>query len=101
NQFRAAGTEARPLCSQPDARGSNRRGRERWKEPMYLLLSGEQGGFARFGFWLEDPHAGRRLVLAGYVDLVVDEEDIKDGNLEEIFSHELGHLILKSLLGEI
>jgi DNA uptake protein ComE-like DNA-binding protein len=76
-------------------------GRERWKEPMYLLLSGEEGGFARFGFWLEDPHAGKRLVSAGYVDLVVDEEDIKDGNLEEIFSHELGHLILKSLLGEI
>jgi hypothetical protein len=76
-------------------------GRERWKEPMYLLLSGEEGGFARYGFWLEDPHAGRRLVLAGYVDLVVDEEDIADGNLEEIFSHELGHLILKSLLGEI
>jgi hypothetical protein len=39
--------------------------------------------------------------LAGYVDLVVDEEDIASGNLEEIFSHELGHLILKSLLGDI
>ena len=76
-------------------------GQQRWKEPMYLLLSEEEGGFARDGFWLEDPRAGRRLVPAGYVDLVVGEEDIADGNLEEIFSHELGHLILRSLLGEI
>jgi DNA uptake protein ComE-like DNA-binding protein len=76
-------------------------GLERWKEPMYLLLSGEEGGFARYGFWLQDPHAGTHLVLAGYVDLAVDEEGIAEGNLEEIFSHELGHLILKSLLGEI
>jgi len=73
----------------------------RLTEPMYLLLSGEEGGFARFGFWLEDPRAGRRLVMAGYVDLVVDEGDVDSGGLEEIFSHELGHLILKSLLGDI
>jgi hypothetical protein len=76
-------------------------GEQRLTEPMYLLLSGEEGGFARYGFWLEDQRGGRRLVLAGYVDLVVDEEDIATGNLEEIFSHELGHLILKSLLGDI
>jgi hypothetical protein len=76
-------------------------GQQRLTEPMYLLLSGEEGGFARYGFWLEDQPGGRRLVLAGYVDLVVDEEDIASGNLEEIFSHELGHLILKSLLGDI
>ena len=76
-------------------------GEQRLKEPMYLLLSAEEGGYARYGFWLEDPRGGRRLVLAGYVDMVVGEEDIADGNLEEIFSHELGHLILKSLLGDI
>jgi len=73
-------------------------GEQRLTEPMYLLLSGEEGGFARYGFWLEDQRGGRRLVL---VDLVVDEGDIATGNLEEIFSHELGHLILKSLLGDI
>jgi len=44
---------------------------QRLTEPMYLLLSGEEGGFARFGFWLEGPNGGRRLVMAGYVDLVV------------------------------
>jgi hypothetical protein len=73
----------------------------RLTEPLYLLLSREEGGFPRYGFWLQDQSGAKRLVLAGYVDLVVDEEDIDSGNLEEIFSHELGHLILRSLLGEI
>jgi hypothetical protein len=88
---------ARNLLLREPGRGEE----QRLKEPMYLLLSGEEGGFARYGFWLEDRNGGKRLVLAGYVDLVVDEEGIADGNLEEIFSHELGHLILKSLLGDI
>jgi len=74
---------------------------QRLTEPMYLLLSGEEGGFARYGFWLQDQSGAKRLVLAGYVDLVVGEEGIESGGLEEIFSHELGHLILKSLLGDI
>jgi hypothetical protein len=69
--------------------------------PAYLLMSQEEGGFARHGFWLEDAKGERRLVLAGYVDLVVDEESVEDGNLEEIFSHELGHQILGELVGRL
>jgi hypothetical protein len=88
---------ARNLVLHEPGRGAE----QRLTEPMYLLLSGEEGGFARYGFWLEDQTGAKRLVLAGYVDLVVDEEGIASGSLEEIFSHELGHLILKSLLGEI
>jgi hypothetical protein len=88
---------ARNLLLHEPGRGAE----QRLTEPMYLLLSGEEGGFARYGFWLQDQSGAKRLVLAGYVDLVVDEEDIDSGNLEEIFSHELGHLILSSLLGEI
>jgi len=76
-------------------------GEQRLKEPMYLLLSAEEGGFARYGFWLQDQNGAKRLVLAGYVDMVVGEKGIDSGGLEEIFSHELGHLILKSLLGDI
>ena len=82
-------------------REPGRAGEQRLTEPMYLLLSTEEGGFARYGFWLEDQRGGRRLVLAGYVDLVVGEEGIATGGLEEIFCHELGHLILRSLLGDI
>ena len=66
-------------------------------EPMYLLISDEEGGFARFGFWLQDADGKRRLVLCGYVDLVV-RDDCSPGCID-IFSHELGHLILQALAG--
>jgi hypothetical protein len=75
---------------------------EEWlAAPMYLLMSAEEGGFARFGFWLEDAAARRKLVLSGYVDLVVSQNSIDTGDFEEIFSHELGHLILKTLTGGV
>ncbi len=69
--------------------------------PMYLLLSTEEGGFPRFGFWLQHADGQRQLLLRQYVDLVVNERSIRDGDFEEIFSHELGHLILKSLTGAL
>jgi hypothetical protein len=69
--------------------------------PAYLLMSQEEGGFERHGFWLEDAKGQRELVPAGYVDLVVDAESVEDGNLEEIFSHELGHQILGELVGQL
>ncbi|MGD0308134.1 MAG: helix-hairpin-helix domain-containing protein [Acidobacteriota bacterium] len=74
---------------------------ERLAAPMYLLMSAEEGGFARFGFWLEDAAATRKLVLSGYVDLVVSQNSVETGDFEEIFSHELGHLILKALTGGV
>ncbi len=75
---------------------------EEWlAAPMYLLMSAEEGGFARFGFWLEDAAATRKLVLSGYVDLVVSQNSVETGDFEEIFSHELGHLILKALTGGV
>jgi len=69
--------------------------------PMYLLLSNQEGGFARFGFWLEPPNGPRKLVMAGYVDLVVRQPSVESGDFEEIFCHELGHLVLRSLLGDL
>lgn len=75
---------------------------EEWlTAPMYLLLSTEEGGFARFGFWLQDAPGKRRLVMAGYVDLVITNRSVESGNFEEIFPHELGHLILKALTGGV
>ncbi len=69
--------------------------------PAYLLMSQEEGGFARHGFWREDAKRQRQLVLAGYVDLVVNQESVEDGSLEEIFSHELGHQVLGELVGKL
>lgn len=67
--------------------------------PMYLLMSNEEGGFARLGFWFQDSDGKRRLLMREYVDLVVSERSVRAGGFEEIFSHELGHLILKALTG--
>ena len=62
---------------------------QRLSEPMSLLMSSEEGGFARDGFWLEDAQGRRKPIQAGYVDLVVNERTVADGDFDEIFSHEL------------
>jgi len=78
---------------------AHRSNEERLTAPMYLLMSNEEGGFARFGFWLRDASKKKRLVMSGYVDLVVGD-DCSQGCIDGIFSHELGHLILQTLAGD-
>lgn len=65
--------------------------------PTWLLLSDEDGGFARTGFWLRTAD-GLRYHDEPYVDLVVREDDIDSGLFEEIFAHELGHVLLRRLV---
>ncbi len=66
-------------------------------QPSWLLLTEEEGGFAKHGFWLRQ--SGRdRLVDQPYVALLTDPASIADGSFEEIFSHELGHVLLRRLL---
>jgi hypothetical protein len=65
-------------------------------EPAYLLISTHMGGFPRFGFFL----GGRDKRTAGYVDL----EGAKRigglfGAMDQIFPHELGHVIMVQLAG--
>lgn len=74
------------------AAAAGQRGATSW-----LLLSDEEGGFARRGFWLSEP-AGMRWVDEPFVDLVVNAASIADGSFEEIFAHELGHVFLRRLL---
>ena len=63
-------------------------------EPAYLLLSRNEGGFPRFGFWLGD--VAKRNV--GYVDL---HERMplsgRFGAIDQIFPHELMHVIVHQL----
>jgi DNA uptake protein ComE-like DNA-binding protein len=65
--------------------------------PTWLYLSLEDGGFPRFGYWLQD---GKQVRFIGehYVDLVVDEDTVANGGFEEIFAHEQGHVLLRRLL---
>jgi len=66
----------------------------------WLLMSLEEGGFPRQGFWLQEP-SGTRWVSEPYVDLVVDADSVADGSFEEIFAHELGHVFLRRLIGDL
>lgn len=65
--------------------------------PTWLLLSDEDGGFARTGFWLQTDDE-LRYHDEPYVDLVVSEDDVASGMFEEIFAHELGHVMLRRLV---
>ncbi len=66
-------------------------------EPTWLLLTEEEGGFAKRGFWLRE-HGHDQYVDQPYVALVVDPDSIADGSFEEIFAHETGHVLLRRLL---
>jgi hypothetical protein len=63
-------------------------------EPAYLLLSSKQGGFPRAGFYL-GPEDKRH---AGYVDLQRGQALTGQfGAVDQIFPHELMHIILHQL----
>jgi len=66
-------------------------------EPAYLLLSTTQGGFPRFGFWLGD----EKKDGIGYVDLHRGSTlSGRFGGMDQIFPHELAHVIVHQLAGE-
>jgi DNA uptake protein ComE-like DNA-binding protein len=63
-------------------------------EPAYLLLSNNQGGFPRYGFSLGNEDKRH----AAYVDLHHNSKITGGwGSADQIFSHELGHVLLKQL----
>jgi len=65
-------------------------------EPAYLLISTHQGGFPRFGFYL----GSRDKRTAGYVDLTAEARvGGRFGAMDQIFPHELGHVIMMQLAG--
>lgn len=65
--------------------------------PAYLVLSDRQGGFPRFGFYLgAEKHAS-----AGWVDLHRGSRlSGRFGAMDQIFPHELLHVIVRQLAGE-
>jgi hypothetical protein len=65
-------------------------------EPAYLLLSQTQGGFPRFGFYLGDQDKRH----AGYVDLHHRQTLTgRFGAMDQIFPHELAHVMVQQLSG--
>jgi hypothetical protein len=66
-------------------------------EPAYLLLSNRQGGFPGRGFFLEDQEKRD----AGFVDLHRSTTRRgRFGSMDQIFPHELAHVIMRQLAGE-
>ena len=66
-------------------------------EPAYLLRSSNEGGFPRVGFFLDD--APKRDVA--YVDLHRRSQiSGRFGAVDQIFPHELLHVIVRQLAGE-
>ncbi len=65
-------------------------------EPAYLLLSENEGGFPRFGFYLDD----ERKTSVGFVDLHRSKPlSGRFGASDQIFPHELAHVLLIQLAG--
>ncbi len=74
---------------------SHRTGRA--PEPAYLLLSDRQGGFPQFGFYLDD----EKKADVGWVDLHRSSTvSGRFGAMDQIFPHELLHVIVRQLAGE-
>ena len=65
-------------------------------EPAYLALSDRQGGFAKFGFYLDD----RKKPDTGWIDLHRNLRlSGRFGSMDQIFPHELLHVIVRQLAG--
>ncbi|MFB3852609.1 MAG: ComEA family DNA-binding protein [Vicinamibacterales bacterium] len=65
------------------------------REPAYLLLSSNQGGFARKGFWLGDEDKRN----ASYVDIYRSHPlSGRFGAVDQILPHELAHVVIEQLL---
>jgi hypothetical protein len=66
-------------------------------EPAYLLLSDRQGGFPQVGFYLDEV----KKADAGWVDLHRNSTlSGRFGSMDQIFPHELLHVIVRQLAGE-
>jgi hypothetical protein len=64
--------------------------------PAYLVLSDRQGGFPRFGFYLAD----EKKADVGWVDLHRSSKvSGRFGAMDQIFPHELLHVIVHQLAG--
>jgi hypothetical protein len=67
--------------------------------PNVLFLSQTEGGFPRQGLILEFGDRTENYPGLYYVDLVLDEQRVAQGELD-IYSHELGHVMMLNIMGD-
>jgi hypothetical protein len=68
---------------------------------VFVLLSDEDGGFARHRFYVADEDGRTSLCDDFYVDVTADEASIASGEFEEVLAHEWGHVLLRRMLGQV
>ena len=68
------------------------------KGPNVLFLSQTEGGFPRQGLILQQGDSTENYPGLFYVDLVLDEQRVARGELD-IYSHELGHVMMLNIMG--
>lgn len=66
-----------------------------------IYLSPEDGGYAREGFWFSEGEAEPRFCKLHYIDVTADADAIDDGSLEELLAHEMAHVWLRRLVGDL
>ena len=69
-------------------------------QAVYVLLSDEDGGYARQGFFVEDG-APASLCEDHFIDITADAGSVADGAFEEVLAHEWGHVLLRRLWGPV
>jgi hypothetical protein len=69
------------------------------KGPNVLFLSQTEGGFPRQGLTLKKGDRTETYPGLYYVDLVLDEQRVAQGELD-IYSHELGHVMMLNIMGD-
>jgi len=67
--------------------------------PNVLFLSETEGGFPRQGLILKQKEKRKKYPALYYVDLVLDEQRVARGELD-IYSHELGHVMMLNIMGD-
>ena len=67
--------------------------------PNVLFLSRTEGGFPRQGLIIQENGRSEKFPDLYFVDLVLDEGRVARGDLD-IYTHELGHVMMLNILGE-
>jgi len=77
-------------------------GRKDQVEPAYLLLSQNQGGFPKFGFFLKKDGEIVDKTETAYIELVKNNNNNEDhlGSMTQIYPHEMGHIIYRLLAAD-
>ncbi len=76
-------------------------GCEAFRHQTLLYLSNEDGGFARQGFWFKSKQDKPEYCDLLFVDMTVTINDINQGRFLEVFAHEMAHIFMRRLKGNL